>query len=826
MVKLRAFIPVHLIQKPIEYAIIAIWLASLAQFYNFAVSNLPNISLDWFVVAFALMIATFWMAIRFNVQWVFLVIFILGGSAILLFFNPEWDADNSVLIISVYSLFFWLFWNSFLNTSFFINIYSLIHSNKQLHQDEVIRIIDPYIALCFYLSFFTLNMNVILALFLGIDQWDINNIGVFSLAIIFLFVAEKFISERGRGILLPLYMTFLLMTWIGSNSHLLFIWSFILWGIHNGMSIVYNQRLPNKKIKTDLWPWYGLLMALWLVFNHFHDDFVNRTHLLLLTLYLLLMLRNSTLLGLRHFFVVGLVSVFMVFTLPDHVIHHPSILMSHHYAQIFLFFALLLLAFNVLWDAYLNPILMRMGWTKVSLKPMIIAISFTIGLFYLMLITMTIPSFITYGVYNISVLFQMILLFFVLYLFIANPLMAHLNHFSVMLVLIILWQNNQAIPIYLLLALFYIAWIIVPRWSHMLFNTSNRTLAYPLQWNAETLINTSMTWVIVSFIASVIGLLYELTIHIVSIPAIEIFLSLFLLFSGSVILLQDKKQTKMAEFWHFMAYLLMVGLVLSMRLLLMGSRSLNEWDTIGVLVISFIFYKIKDESLLSSKIINAPRLALLLPLFSLFTIPWNIGSIHSSLTLFVLGAFYFAIKNKPESKQYKHFIHYGAFLLLNLGIYLWIPLLSNTTGLLLFYAMPVAISVLLITSLHHNEIKSNLQYHVRLVTLGLFYLVIISDVFMNDSLMVFMIALIIAFASIVYGISRRNRAFLYTGIGFLIAIIIGQLLLFYPEGRLARALILMLFGAMITGIMIWFNIKREVFLSKIQLFRADLLEWD
>ena len=49
---------------------------------------------------------------------------------------------------------------------------------------------------------------------------------------------------------------------------------------------------------------------------------------------------------------------------------------------------------------------------------------------------------------------------------------------------------------------------------------------------------------------------------------------------------------------------------------------------------------------------------------------------------------------------------------------------------------------------------------------------------------------------------------------------------FYPESRLARALILMFLGVSITGAMIFFNIKRELLLEKIKLFRADLDLWD
>ncbi len=36
---------------------------------------------------------------------------------------------------------------------------------------------------------------------------------------------------------------------------------------------------------------------------------------------------------------------------------------------------------------------------------------------------------------------------------------------------------------------------------------------------------------------------------------------------------------------------------------------------------------------------------------------------------------------------------------------------------------------------------------------------------------------------------------------------------------------LMVLGAAITGIMIWFNMKREAILQRIRIFRADLETW-
>ena len=44
---------------------------------------------------------------------------------------------------------------------------------------------------------------------------------------------------------------------------------------------------------------------------------------------------------------------------------------------------------------------------------------------------------------------------------------------------------------------------------------------------------------------------------------------------------------------------------------------------------------------------------------------------------------------------------------------------------------------------------------------------------------------------------------------FLIVNVLGHLVRFYPDGRLAKAVMLMAVGAAITAAMVWFNLKRE-----------------
>jgi hypothetical protein len=55
--------------------------------------------------------------------------------------------------------------------------------------------------------------------------------------------------------------------------------------------------------------------------------------------------------------------------------------------------------------------------------------------------------------------------------------------------------------------------------------------------------------------------------------------------------------------------------------------------------------------------------------------------------------------------------------------------------------------------------------------------------------------------------------------------VLGQLVRFYPDGRLAKAVMLMAAGAAITAAMVWFNLKREMVLRQVRVFRADLASW-
>ena len=99
------------------------------------------------------------------------------------------------------------------------------------------------------------------------------------------------------------------------------------------------------------------------------------------------------------------------------------------------------------------------------------------------------------------------------------------------------------------------------------------------------------------------------------------------------------------------------------------------------------------------------------------------------------------------------------------------------------------------------------------------------DVFLQSDLRIFLAALGVSLVGMIIGIALRTRAFLYAGTSFFILNVLGQLLLFFPEQRLSRAIVLLVLGTLITGSMIWFNMQREAILQRLHLARAELTTW-
>ncbi len=128
--------------------------------------------------------------------------------------------------------------------------------------------------------------------------------------------------------------------------------------------------------------------------------------------------------------------------------------------------------------------------------------------------------------------------------------------------------------------------------------------------------------------------------------------------------------------------------------------------------------------------------------------------------------------------------------------------------------------------LHRLELKPRVLNATRLVALSALYAGATLDVFMRPELSIFLLAIGLSLGGIVLGIALRVRTFLYLGTLFLIFNVFGQLIDFYPEDRLGKAIVLMVLGGLITGGMIWFNIQREAMMQRVRIIRADLAQWE
>jgi len=254
------------------------------------------------------------------------------------------------------------------------------------------------------------------------------------------------------------------------------------------------------------------------------------------------------------------------------------------------------------------------------------------------------------------------------------------------------------------------------------------------------------------------------------------------------------------------------------RLFWFGIAPLNVWDTALLMCAGYILYSFQHFN--PSQPLY--RLTLLMPILAILTVPLQLDSIYASSTL-VAGATLYLLM-QPRSQN--NLPLYLGLLALNVGIYLWIPSWADNYKLLQLYTIPVAITVLLMLQLHQLELKPQILNAIRLTALSALYASATLDVFMRPELSIFLLAIGLSLGGVMLGIALRVRAFLYIGTLFLIFNVFGQLIGFYPEERLGKAIVLMVLGGLITGGMIWFNMQREALMQRIRIIRTDLAQWE
>ncbi|MCP4697574.1 MAG: hypothetical protein GY862_12100 [Gammaproteobacteria bacterium] len=255
------------------------------------------------------------------------------------------------------------------------------------------------------------------------------------------------------------------------------------------------------------------------------------------------------------------------------------------------------------------------------------------------------------------------------------------------------------------------------------------------------------------------------------------------------------------------------------RLIWVGLTPFTVWDASALMAAGFALAIIQRFAPSSLPLY---RITLILPVLALFTVPWQVGSVDTGSTLIAATAVFLLMQRSAGQSL----PIYLALLALNTGIYLWVPGLVQEYRLVQIYTVPIAITVLLMLQLHLLELKPSVLNAVRLTALGALYAGAALDVFLRPEFYVFALALGLSLTGIVFGIALRVRPFLFTGVIFFVLNIAGQLVNFYPQDQLYKAIFLMVLGGVITGGMIWFSIQREAIMRQIRIIRADLAEWE
>ena len=255
----------------------------------------------------------------------------------------------------------------------------------------------------------------------------------------------------------------------------------------------------------------------------------------------------------------------------------------------------------------------------------------------------------------------------------------------------------------------------------------------------------------------------------------------------------------------------------SIRTSFIGWQSMIIIDVFIAIAAAVILYAIHRKHPFTT----LSKTSLGLSLFALLSAPILMAPWLSSITWIAISGFYLWVYT--DTKQTS--ILATSILLLSSSIYLWMPRFMGQEIILQLYILPTALALLLILHLHRHEINPSLHHKLRLAFLSVLYVGAGIDVFMNPSFEIFLLSIGLGVAGILAGISLRIRAFLYGGTAFLVLNVIGQLLQFYPEQSLSKALVLMGLGAVVTVSMILFNMKRQAIIDKVNGVKFILKDW-
>ncbi len=274
-------------------------------------------------------------------------------------------------------------------------------------------------------------------------------------------------------------------------------------------------------------------------------------------------------------------------------------------------------------------------------------------------------------------------------------------------------------------------------------------------------------------------------------------------------------QASAAVLWA-LGWLFVLGIYA--RWLCFGAAPISIFDTV-----TLIGFVLLAQALQRQFAQAMPRLNLLLPLLILISLPLQTGSWHGSFALWAVAGLYLT---QPRNAAYGA-PAYLALLAINIGVYLWAPVWqSQGVGLLQWYCLPAALSVLVMLQLHWVNLRPSVLHRVRLTALSVVYVSAALDVFLQPAFSIFLLALGLSFVGILAGIGLRVRAYLYAGVVFLVLNVLGQLFHFYSEETLNKAIVLMVIGGLITGVMIGLNLYRVALVGYMKRWQIQLQDWD
>jgi hypothetical protein len=253
------------------------------------------------------------------------------------------------------------------------------------------------------------------------------------------------------------------------------------------------------------------------------------------------------------------------------------------------------------------------------------------------------------------------------------------------------------------------------------------------------------------------------------------------------------------------------------RLVIVGLAPASLWDTTVLMIATYALFALYHVARMEPLF----HVVMVMPLLLFATIPFQLASPHAGAAFVAASALYL-LTYRETGRSLPLCMALVAF---NAALYLWIPLWAEHYNVIQLYVTPLAMSVLLLAHLHRHELKPHMLSSIRLAAAMTLYVSAASDVFLQQGLGFFLVALVLSFAGILLGISVRVRAFLYTGVASLVCNITWQLIMLFPEQRLSQAVILLTLAALLAGAMTWFNTRRENILQRVRIFRSDLETW-